>query len=175
MEKAAATRTRNPELTRRSASSRVTGSWAASAWGEAERPRMAWAGSPGSASVAANTTAETAASTAADIRARRSRKRATPPRARRAGPRGAPGGSARASSPAVPAGTFPGRSGEPDRAEAMAEVTERDRSLAGSEAPDPVAVGADQVEVERDDVPAVVVLDGLHLVDELPAQGRAGR
>src|SRR6185437_6341796 len=113
--------------------------------GVAFRPRIARAGSPGSAWVAANTTTETSASTRNPSRMRRTMNPASPPW--------------RFGGAVVLA--------EPDGSVPMAERVEVLRRLARNEPGHLGAVAVDQVVEERDDVPTVVVFDGLHLVDDV--------
>src|SRR5689334_3683431 len=185
--------TRNAELTSRSPSRLETGSWLANdvpaspcrspptqlkycwitGWsrcscsrsafrlaGVAVRPRIARAGSPGRAWVAANTTTETAPSTSSPSSTRRSMKPVMPPGLKRRSPRSR--GRAAGGGPAITVGL-----GEPDGSEAMSERIEVQRRLAHLEALHLLAVRVDQVVEERDDVPAVVVFLGLHLVDDV--------
>src|SRR6476646_3150805 len=135
--------------------------------GVAWRPRIARAGSP-SACVAANTTIETMKSTSRPSRMRLMTKPQMPPncgiRARLG--RAAEGG---------PAGTSSSPLGEGDGAVAMAERVEVQRPLAWHEPGHLRAVGVDEVVEERDDVAALVVLELLHLDDELVALGKGVR
>src|SRR6185369_14044289 len=111
--------------------------------GVAVRPRIDRAGSPGSAWVAANTTTETSASTSSPRRIRRTMN------------------------PASPLWRVGGALAEPDGSVPMPERVEVLRRLPRNEPGHLGAVAVDQVVEERDDVPAVVVFDGLHLVDDV--------
>src|SRR4051812_31311853 len=122
--------------------------------GVAFLPRIARAGSPGSAWVAANTSRDTASSVAMPSRRRRRMKPGMPwstgmvsrRRARRR-----PGA--------------PRSLSEPDRPVAVAEAVQVERALVGPEALHLRRVGVEQVVEERDDVAAHVVLHLLHLAD----------
>src|SRR5215469_3546348 len=185
----AASATSTAEFTSLGLSNLVTGSWAASevprlpcsspvtqvqycsntgrsrcSWrrsaarlaGVADRPRMARAGSPGSAWVARNTRIET-------------RIRTT-----------TPSSSRRRMNPHTPVGrnllttALPSALGEPDRTEAVAEAIQVEGALAWLEPLHLGRVAVDQATEERDDVPAVVVLELLHLVLDLGALRRVG-
>src|SRR5690348_16327974 len=124
--------------------------------GVADRPRMARAGSPGSAWVARNTSTETRTSTRTPSRSRRTMKPPTPPSL----------SLFMVACPAVLA--------EVDRAETVPEAVQVEGALAGLEALDPGRVAVDEVAEERDDVAADVVLDLLHLVLDLDALGVVG-
>src|SRR5215472_5515984 len=184
----AASATSTAEFTRLGPSRVLTGSWAASdvprlpcsrpvtqvqycsiagwsrcSWrrraarlaGVADRPRMARAGSPGSAWVARNTTTETRISTTMPSSSRRRMKLHTPP--------------TRNLFMVVPSALA-----EPDRTETVAEAIQVQRALARLEPLHVGRVGVDEAAEERDDVPADVVLDLLHLVLDLGALGRVG-
>src|SRR2546430_337936 len=132
--------------------------------GVAVRPRIARAGSPGSACVAANTTIETRNSTRIPSRTRRTMNPAIPPRRpRRTGTAVRGPASTNAASVAL---------GEPDGSVSMSERVEVQRPPVHLEPFDLRAVGVDQVVEERDDVPALVVLQLLHLVDDVAPLGR---
>src|ERR1700716_506921 len=139
--------------------------------GVAPRPRMARAGSPGSAWVAAKTTIETSTSTRSPWRTRRTMNIQMPPVL--PGPPGVPcrssiAGPARGSTCSVALG-------EPDVPEAMSEGVEVQRRLAPLvESSDFRAVGVDEVVEHRDDVAALLVLELLHLVDDVGALAGIG-
>src|ERR1700681_4396172 len=136
--------------------------------GGAPRPRIARAGSPGRACVAAKTTTETRTRTKSPCRMRRTMNSQTPPVF--AGPRLGPGrssmaGPARGSTCSVALG-------KPDVSEAMSKGVEVERGLAPIvESGDLRAVGVDEVVEHRNDVAALVVLEILHLVDDVGALG----
>src|SRR2546421_9799581 len=113
---------------------------------------MARAGSP-RAWVAAKTTIDTSTSTRSPSRIRRTMKTAIPPRRTAAG-------EAWGRGPASPLT-------EPDGAEAMTECVQIQCPLARLESLNLGAVGVDQVVEEGDDVAALLVLDLLHLVDDV--------
>src|SRR5437868_8977121 len=148
-------------------------SWSRSAArlaGVAPRPRIARAGSPGSAWVAAKTTIETRTSTSSPWRIRRRMNRRMPPV--RAGPPAGPGrssmaGPARGSTWSVALG------GEVDAPIPMSKGVKVQRGLAPIvEATNLRGVSVDQVVEHRDDVATLVVLELLHLVDDVgPLRG----
>src|SRR3989441_2111885 len=139
--------------------------------GVAPRPRIARAGSPGRAWVAAKTTIETSTSTSSPWRMRRTMNIQMPPVL--AGPPVGPGrssmaGPARGSTCSVVLC-------EPDVPEAMSEGVEVELRLAPLvKARDFRAVCIDQVVEHRDDVAALLVLELLHLVDEVGALAGIG-
>src|SRR5207248_497398 len=139
--------------------------------GVAPRPRIARAGSPGRAWVAAKTTIETSTSTSSPWRMRRTMNSQMPPVL--AGPPVGPGrssiaGPARGSTCSVALG-------EPDVPVAMSEGVEVERSFAPLvESRDFRAVGVDEVVEHRDDVAALLVLELLHLVDDVGALAGIG-
>src|SRR5262249_23034356 len=190
-------RTRNAELTMRSAMSFMTGSWAAIDWpaspwssppaqmrywmtigrlrwscsrsaarlaGVAVRPRIALAVSPGRAWVARKMMMETRIKTRAPSSSRLKTKAQIALR-----PTAGRGGACAAAPPGVVSSAVPLR--EPDGAEAMAERVQVQSSFAGHESIHFLAVGVDQVVEERNDVPALVVLELLHLMLERHALG----
>src|SRR3989441_949110 len=140
--------------------------------GVAPRPRIARAGSPGSAWVAAKTTIDTSTRTSSPWRIRRRMNRRMPPV--RAGPPAGPGrssmaGPARGSTWSVTLG------GEVDAPIPMSEGVEIQRRFAPIvEAADLRAVGVDQVVEHRDDVATLVVFELLHLVDDVGALAGIG-
>src|SRR5690348_500813 len=134
--------------------------------GVADRPRIARAGSPGSAWVARNTTIDTSTRTSSPSSSRRTMKpdiparnlvTAAPVRHGACSPRVRPRGSWSARSVSR-------RLAEPDGAEPVPEAVQVQRALARPEPLDLVGVAVDEVAEERDDVPADVVLELLHLL-----------
>src|SRR5262245_58494092 len=115
--------------------------------GVADRPKMARAGSPGSAWVAAKTTIDTMNRTMRPSSSRRTMNPETPPDRNLAS-------------------TAVGLT-EPDRAEPVAEAIQVERALAGLQTLYLVRVAVDQVAEERNDVAADVVFEFLHLMLDL--------
>src|SRR6267143_1652010 len=135
--------------------------------GVAPRPKIARAGSPGRAWVAAKTTIETRTSTSSPCRIRRRMNMRMPPV--RAGPPVPPGRSSMAG-PARGSTWSAALGGEVDVSIPMSEGIEVERGLASVvEAADFRAVRVDQVVEHRDDVATLFVFELLHLVDQVGA------